>query len=101
MSDVSAVLLQNTFKITLLTSPFSDADACDFVETPPPLAAYQVSNSGLLLNCCFRFYSATCPDWFCWISYAEIPVEVIETKSGLLTFATWRYFVLQIWWRYS
>jgi len=63
---------------------------------PLTLTAYHVSNkhkvsavqtdlerplsSPLLTYCCSQFYSATCPDWFCSISCAEILVAVIKSE---------------------
>jgi len=38
---------------------------------------------------------------FCYISYAEILVAVMECKIRLMTFARWRYFEYKIWLRYS
>ena len=36
-------------------------------------------SSSLLIHCCCRFYSATCPGWFCSLSYAEVLAEVVES----------------------
>jgi len=85
---VSSILLQSAFKIT---SPFSDASFLrDFL---PRLAAYQVSNSTKFAavqadrgQSVFPSYPATCPDWFCSTSYAEIRVAVTESEIWVADF---------------
>jgi len=40
--------------------------------------------------------SATCPDWFCSTSYAEIPVPVVESEIRVADFSRWRHCVINL-----
>jgi len=40
----------------------------------------------LLIHRCYRFNSATCPDWFCSIPYACLPTTVVESEIPIADF---------------
>jgi len=57
-----------------IKSPTSTQFAAVQADRERPLSSH------LSIHYCCRFYSATCPDWFCSISYAEIPVADINSE---------------------
>jgi len=97
MLDVSAVVLQSVLRrrhhSLMLHACETIRQASLHIKCPTnnSLLLFKQTVDGLYLPvfpiyCCSRFYSATCPDWFCWTSYTQIPAAVVESEIRVADF---------------
>ena len=57
----------------------------------------QPLSSRLSIHYCCRFYSATCPDWFCSMSYTEIPAADINSEIQFADFRKVMPLCVKMW----